>query len=85
MWRLLLTLFPDETVIAVVRIVRVSETSVRVLKLQEFMTVLSRVTGAKIEYRGVVIHDGWCVRGRRKSARKSQNHHGACVGENSTD
>ena len=37
------TLFADETVVAVVRVVRVSQTSMRVLKLEELMTVFTRV------------------------------------------
>lgn len=38
----------------------------RVLKLQKFMTVLSRVTGAKIEHRRIEIHDRPCIRGQTR-------------------
>lgn len=42
-----LTLFADETVIAVVRVVGVAQTAMRVLELQELVAVLARVSGAE--------------------------------------
>ena len=41
------TLFADQTVIAVVRVVRIAQATVRVLKLEELVPVLARVTGTK--------------------------------------
>ena len=40
------TLFADQTVIAVVRVVRIAQATVRVLKLQELVTVLARMACA---------------------------------------
>jgi hypothetical protein len=40
------TLFPDETVVAVVRVVRVPQAALRVLKLEELVPMLARVAGA---------------------------------------
>lgn len=41
------TLFADETVIAVVRVVGITQTSVRVLELEELVAMLARVSCAK--------------------------------------
>ena len=57
------TLFPDERVITVVRIVGVSQTPVRVLELEELVSVLARVTSA-IEEGGERV--SLCVIARRK-------------------
>ena len=57
----------------------------RVLKLQKFMTVLSRVTSAKIEQRRIEVHDRSCIRGQTRVEENIRIHCGACVCENTTD
>lgn len=57
----------------------------RVLKLQKFMTVLSGVTGAKIEHTRIEVHDRSCIRGRTRMEENIRTHGGACVCENTTD
>ena len=57
----------------------------RVLKLQKFMTVLSRVTGAKIEHRRIEIRDRSCIGGQTRVEENVRIHRGACVYENTTD
>ena len=42
----LLTLLPDEAVIPVVRVVRVSQTAMRVLEFEELVSVLARMASA---------------------------------------
>ena len=57
----------------------------RVFKLQEFMTVLSRVTSARIKHKRVEIHDISCIRGQTRMQENVRTHGGACVYGNTTD
>jgi hypothetical protein len=41
------TLFSNETVVTIIRVVGVSETAMRVFKLQELVAMLARVSGAR--------------------------------------